>query len=210
MLDLTDRRLEDGICDNGQHTKWEARFNGVMGIRAITDPGISMPLEATSVALTTTGGLGPIYALPANQCSMVVIARPILDSVCISQSRRYVYTRFNVEILHELKRAKHTARQGEQVVAVQFGGSILFPSGHLATFLLDKDGFVGLGKQYVLFLWKPVQSDDTYVAVEAYLIQDGFVFPVDTSASNAFHYTKMPLKDFESKVRAAVAKIDTD
>jgi hypothetical protein len=182
-----------------------------MGIRAITDPGISMPLEATSIVLTTIDGAGPYYALPANQCSMVVIARPIEDKVCISQRRNYVYTRFHLEISQEFKRTKHNPHQGGQVAAVQFGGSVLFPSGQFATFLMDKDGFVEIGKQYVLFLWKPIRSDDTYVAVEAYLIQNGLVFPVSASAANAFHYTKMPVKDFESKVRAAVAKnIDTD
>jgi hypothetical protein len=141
---------------------------------------------------------------------MVVIARPVSARVCVAQNRRYVYTRFSLEILQTFKQGKHR-RQGKQIVAVQFGGSVRFPSGHLATFLLNKHGFVEPGREYVVFLWKPVRSDDTYVAVEAYLIDNGLVFPVSASASNAFHYTKVPLGEFEAKVRAAVTKnIDTD
>jgi hypothetical protein len=74
VLDLTNKQLQDGACDSDQHMAWENRFNGVMGVRPIFDPGIPMPSEATSVALTTTDGIYCIYALPAKQSSLVVAA----------------------------------------------------------------------------------------------------------------------------------------
>jgi hypothetical protein len=155
--------------------------------------------------------VGQIYALPAKQSSEIVIARPHSGRVCISHDRRFVYTRFRLQVSQALKHNNHNPQKDEFIEAVQFGGSVLFPSGHLTTFLLDKEGYVDLGKQYVFFLWKPLPSDETLVIVEAYLIQDGLVFPVSTSASNAFHYTKIPLQNFEAKVKTAIAKnIDTD
>ena len=208
VLDLTGKQLQDGTCD--QHIAWEDRFSGVMSIRPISDPGVPAPFEATSTSLTTTDGVCCIYAVPAKQSSLVVIARPTSSKVCVAKSLRYVYTRFLLEISEEYKHNKREPHGGQHVAA-QFGASILFPSGQLTTFLVDNDGFVGLQKQYILFLWKPVRSDDTYVITQAYLIEDGLVFPVSTSAGNASRYTKVPFKDFESKVKMAVAKnIDID
>lgn len=212
VLDLTGRQLQDGVCDiEQQHSKWEARFNGIMGDEPITDPGIPRPLEATSIVLTTIDGENAPYALPAKQSSLIVVARPIKNTVCISQRRNYVYTRFHLDISRKFKHPRHDSTQDGQVTSVQFGGSIRLPSGQLATYLLDQRGFIGLNKQYVLFLWRPIQSDEMYVVTQAYLIENGMVFPVSASAPNAFHYTKMPLDKFEAKVKAAVKKnIDTD
>jgi hypothetical protein len=90
-------------------------------------------------------------------------------------------------------------------------GSILFPSGYLETNLLSQRGFVEIGKQYVLFMWKPVPSDDTLVIAQAYLIQDGFVFPVSTDGDAEKFYTKMPFPVFEAEVKEAVARnVDTN
>jgi hypothetical protein len=98
-----------------------------------------------------------------------------------------------------------------QLTAVDFGGTIRFPSGYLETFLLSQEGFVEIGKEYVLFMWKPVPSDDMLIISQAYLIQDGFVFPVSSNGDAERVYTKMPLLEFEAKVKAAVAQnIDAD
>ncbi len=68
-----------------------------------------------------------------------------------------------------------------------------------------------IGKQYVLFLWNPVASDETLVVAEAYLIQDGSVFPVNANGDAQLVYTKMPFPEFESKVKAAVERnVDAD
>jgi hypothetical protein len=211
VLDLTGRTLQDGLCDGGQHIKWENRFTGVEGVQPIADLGVSNLSEATSTSLTTIDGVGQTYALPAKQSSTIVIARPLSDRVCISHDRRFVYTRFRLQVSQAFKHNEHNSQRDEFIEAVQFGGSVLFPSGHLTSFLLADRGYLGLGQDYILFLWKPISSDETLVVAQAYRILDGMVFPVSTSASNAFHYTKVSLKDFETKVRTAIAKnIDSD
>ncbi len=206
LLDLTGRKLEDGGCESAQHERWEARFSGIMGIGPTKDLGTRTLSEATSITQTTIDMTGPTYALPAKQSSIVVIGKPTADRVCIPQSRHYIYTRFDIAILEDLKIAKHGPRAGGQVIAAQFGGSVRFPSGHLGTFLLEDRGFIEAGKRYVLFMWRPIRSDDTYVISQAYLIQDGLVFPVSATASDVSQYVKMPLNDFEAKVKSVVAK----
>ncbi|MGH9439568.1 MAG: hypothetical protein ACRD22_17220, partial [Terriglobia bacterium] len=62
-----------------------------------------------------------------------------------------------------------------------------------------------LGGKYLVFAWKPIKSDDTYVVAEAYLIENGTVYPVDLDAHES-GYAGMPFKSFESKVRTAIAE----
>ncbi|MGH9585200.1 MAG: hypothetical protein ACRD4O_19965 [Bryobacteraceae bacterium] len=60
-------------------------------------------------------------------------------------------------------------------------------------------------------MWKPIPSDDTLVIAQAYLIQDGLVFPVSTNGDAQTAYTKMPFPGFETKVKAAVTQnVDAD
>ncbi len=99
---------------------------------------------------------------------------------------------------------------GSRIDAAQLGGTIRFPSGHVETFLEAKEGFLGLGKQYLLFIWKPVRTDSTYVVDEPYLIQDGHVFPVDLD-SHESAYEGVPFAKFEAKVKAAIeGNVDTN
>ncbi|HEX7359451.1 MAG TPA: hypothetical protein VF283_03065 [Bryobacteraceae bacterium] len=94
---------------------------------------------------------------------------------------------------------------------MEFGGTIRFASGFLETFLLDQRGFMEVGKKYILFMWKAVPSDDTLVISQAYLIQNGLVYPINTDGDGQKGYTKMPLAEFEGAVQAAVDRnIDTD
>ncbi|MGH9653282.1 MAG: hypothetical protein ACRD6B_07430 [Bryobacteraceae bacterium] len=213
LLDLSHRRIEDGMCDPEQHAAWEARFNGIMSGAYITDRGISRPSEATATALTTIDTFGPIYSLPARD-AVVVVARPIAGRVCIPQRRSYVYTKFTLQVLKDFRpgnSSKKLPQPTKQVTAVEFGGSVRFPSGFLETFLLDQRGFMEVGKKYVLFMWKAASPDDRLVISQAYLIQDGLVYPVNTDGDGQKGYTKMPLAEFEGAVQAAVDRnIDTD
>jgi hypothetical protein len=140
----------------------------------------------------------------------IVIARPISGRACIPKSRRYVYTKFSLEVLKEFRKGKGTKQReqmaGGQITAVEFGGAVRFPSGILETFLFSQEGFIEVGKEYVLFMWKPVPSDDMLVISQAYLIRDGLVFPVSTNGDAQLVYTKMPFPEFEAKVKAAVAR----
>ncbi len=191
--------------ENRASRVWEDRFTGIMGVREITDPGIPVPSEATSVLLTTNEYVG-LYALPAHNCDGVVIAKPIACNVHLAYNRRFVYSNFTMQVAEVLKRKKRPGLQkGEQILAAQFGGRIRFPSGHVETCILANEGFMELGKEYLIFIWQPVRSDETYVVSEAYLMQNDSVFPIKTFA-DVSTYNGMPVETFEAKVKAAIAK----
>jgi hypothetical protein len=215
LLDLSHGPLEGGMCDPEQHAAWESRFNGIMAGATIADQGFSEPADAAATTLVTIDTFGPIYSLPAKRSSTIVIAKAIIGKVCIPQSRRYLYTKFTLEVSKKFHRENSNnepdSQKKERITAVEFGGSVRFPSGYLETFLLSQEGFIQIGEQYVLFMWKPVPSDDTFVISQAYLIRDGFVFPVSTNGDAQTVYTKMPFPEFEAKVNEAVARnVDAD
>lgn len=182
-----------------------------MGVREIVDPGLPSPAYATSLSLTTTEYVGGIYALPARKCDAVIMAEPISSNVRVAHNHRFVYSSFSLKVLQVYKARKNgEVRDDEQIIAVQFGGTVRFRSGHEATFVLDREGFMEPRKHYVLFIWKPIRSDDAYVVAEAYLVENDSVFPIKTLA-DIRSYDGMPFKNFEVKVKAAIAKnIDTD
>ena len=181
-------------------------FKKIMGTRAIADPGARQPSEATSVLTNFIDTVGQASALPVRSCDAVMIASPIRADVHISKDRTYVYSRFSLQVFEVLKRSKKADIQEESgIAAMELGGRIRFPSGHMETFILARHGFLEVGQKYLLFVWKPATSIDTYVASEAYLVQDDVVFPIGTVA-DASPYEGMPLKDFETKVKAVIAK----
>ena len=202
LLDLSKSASNDSEKD----CAWESTFKGIMGTRAIIDPGARPPSEATSVLTNFIDTVGQAFALPAQICDAVVIASPISADVYISQDHTYVYTRFSLRVSEVLKRSKKAnVEDGSEIAAVQIGGRIRFPSGHMATFILARHGFLDLGQKYLLFVWKPAKSTNIYVASEAYLIKDGAVFSIST-VGDASAYEGMPLQDFETKVKAVIAK----
>lgn len=214
LVDLFHKPLEDGTCDPHQHIEWEANFNHIAAGMEMADRGVSKLSEVTVTTTTFIDTFAPIYSLPAKRSVAVVIAKPVAGKVCIPQSRQYVYTKLTLDILKQFKPVKADRPQSQAsapITAVEFGGSVRFPSGYLQTLLLSREGFVEIGKEYVLFMWKPVPSDDLLVISQAYLIQDGFVFPVSTNGDAQTYYTKLPLSEFEAQVEAAVAKnVDTN
>ena len=207
LLDLTKSKIDD----SGKDRAWEKPYD--LGARAggIVDPGVPGPSGPTSTATTFIDTVGKPDALPARICEAVVIGEPIASEVRISPNRELVYSRFSVKLLSVLKSKKKSGiREGAVIVAVQFGGSIRFPSGHLTTFIVAGSGFMELAKQYVLFIWKPPKSSQTYMAAEPYLIENGLVFPIQTEA-DASAYEGMPVDKFEAKVKSAIAQnIDTN
>jgi hypothetical protein len=105
---------------------------------------------------------------------------------------------------------KNGIQEGQQVVAVALGGRVRFPSGHMTTFILANRGFLDIGKQYLLFIWKPARTK-TYMVAELYLIQDGLVFPINTEADVSAYAKGMPVQQFKAKVEAAIAQnVDID
>jgi hypothetical protein len=202
LLDLSEPNANGG----GASRDWEDRFTGSMGVREHADPGTTDPSSKASISMTTTEFGGPMLAIPARDCDVVILAKPITSSVHMAYNHRFVYSTFTVKIFEVLKgQGKRGIRQGEQITIAQLGGTIRFPSGHLETFLLAKEGFMQLGQRYAVFAWKPLKSDNTYMAAELYLVQNDVVFPVNLDAHES-SYGGMPFTKFLAKMKAAIAE----
>lgn len=202
LLDLSNPTAKD----TGASRAWENKFKGSMGVREHTDPGVLDPAGTGSILTTTNEYATPVWALPAHDCDAVVTARPVASRAHMAYNRRFVYSTFSLKISRVLKGSKkHGIQEGKRIIAAQFGGSIRFPSGHIETFLVTKNGFMKLNGEYLLFLWKPLRSDETYVIAESYLIENGLVFPIILDA-HASAYGGMPVQQFETRVKDAIAK----
>lgn len=208
LMDLTKSKIDD----SGNDRAWEKEYTLSVREGGIVDPGVHNASDAMSIATTFLDTAGRPDALPARGCEGVIMGEPIASAVRISPDRNFVYSRFSVQISSVLKGNKNAELQkGAVVTAVQFGGSLRFPSGHLTTFILAQQGFIELNKQYVLFIWRPPESRKTYMVAEAYLVENGLVFPVSTDADVSAYEKGMPSDKFEARVRSAIKKnIDTN
>jgi hypothetical protein len=188
----------------GAGKKWEDRFTCSMGVRSIGDPGVRSPNDLTSVSTTTTEYPGQAGPLLIRSCELIVIGQPENASAHLAYNRRFVYSAYNIKILELLKGNRRDLRAGKLLNVAQLGGSIRFPSGHGAFFWEVNEGFMTLNNQYLLFLWKPVPSSDTYMVAEEYLLQDGLVFPIMLSSGEA-RYSNTPADKFVARVKALIA-----
>lgn len=185
---------------------WVRRWDGIMGVRPHVDPGVPALWQATSTATINTELVGPIWTLPAGNSDAVAIATPLSASAHLSRDLRFVYSTFPLKLSKVLK-GKSSAgfSSGRQILAAQFGGTVRYPSGHEATFLMANEGFIEPGKQFLLFLSKPIRSEDLYVVLDAYLIENGCVFVV-SSLTGERPYDGTPIQEFEKRVKSLIAE----
>lgn len=203
LLDLSRPDVGEGIASN----RWERKINGTMLIDPITDPGVSSPPGPTSVSMTFDDYVGTIWPLPARNSDAVILAKPVACSVHLARNRRFVYSSYSLEVSEVLKgKRKSGIVEGKRITAAQLGGSVRFPSGHEGTFLEVHEGFLELGQQYLIFVWRPFASDRTYAIDEAYLTEGGLTFPIMPRSADVAKYAGMPSRDFQAKVKAAIAK----
>lgn len=200
LLDLTKPQKNENAKDRA----WEKPYTLSIPDGGAHDLGVPNLSEATSTSRTFFDNVGRPLALPARSCEAVIVGEPVGGQTRISSNRQLVYSRLSVKVLSVWKRGrKSDIHDGAEIIAVQLGGSVLYPSGHLTTFVVVHQGFMGPGKKYVLFLWRPPKSSQTYMTAESYLVQDGLVFPVNTEA-DVSAYDGMPLDKFEVEVRDAI------
>ena len=178
-----------------------------MGVGPILDLG-----SPTSILTSTIDYAGAFPLLPSKSCSVIVLAKPLKTSAHLAYNRQFVYSTFEVQLLQVLKGAskKQGIVEGGQMIAAQLGGGVRFASGHQVDAMEANEGFLEIGKEYLLFLWKPVKSSDTYMTADAYVLEDGRVYAI-TVHSNESRYDGTPAEDFLRKVKQAIAKnIDSD
>jgi|SRR5581483_2334409 len=200
LLNLTKSKLDLG----GKDRAWEKGYNLLTD--AGVDPGMHGPIDATSTGRAFYDYFGRPNALPARSSEAVIIGEPVASEALISHNRETIYSRFSVKVLNILKaKRKAGIHEGADLIAVQLGGSVCFPSGHLTTLVVANGGFIALHKRYMLFLWRPPHSSETYMVAESYLIEDDDVFPINTEADVSAYEHGMPLDKFEARVKAAIA-----
>lgn len=201
LLDLIHSKQDNSAKDRA----WEDRFKG-WGTQEITDLGVPGPSEATSIDTTFIDGVGRPSALPARGSEAIVIATVTDASARVAYTHTFVYSRYDLKITKVFKgKSKNGFRDGGHVVAVQFGGRVLFPSGHMASFIMPGYGFMEVGKEYVVFIWTPPHTK-TYMITNPYLIENGVVFPLETVSDVSAYEKGMPIQQFETRVEAAIAK----
>ena len=136
---------------------------------------------------------------------MIIIGAPNDASAHLAYNRRFVYSLYAVDVLRVPKHKAISDHEVNSVVPVaELGGSIRFLSGHQEFFWEVHDGFTDLNKQYLLFLWKPVHSSDTYMTSEAYLLDGERVFPIMLSSGES-RYSNMPADKLIDRVKALIA-----
>lgn len=192
--------------------KWEDKFSYSMGGGPVLDPGARTREEATSILTSTIDYAGRSPRLLAKSCSVIVIGKPLKASAHLASNRRFIYSTFEVELLQVLKGTskKNGIVEGAHIIAAQLGGAVRFTSGHQVDAMETNEGFLNLGKEYVLFLWQPVKSSETYMTADAYLLEDGRIYAI-TIHSGESHYDGTQSEDFLRKVKNAIAKnMDTD
>lgn len=187
--------------ESAKDLAWERGWKGIFAAGTFTDPGMRAPSEATSIATTFQDG-AYAYDLPARACDTIAIATPVAIEERIDRAHSFVYSKSSLKTLQVLKGKKAS---NTTILAINFGGSIRFASGHLETFILAGHGFLEVGKEYLLFLWKPHRAINTYIVAQAYLISGNVVFPIN-SISNQSTYDGMQFKKFETIVKDSIAR----
>jgi len=207
---LLDLMQEQDQVKSDKDRAWEDRFKG-LGMQDVSDLGVPGPSEATSIDTTFVDGVGRPSALPARGSEAIVIATVTAASARVAYTHTIVYSQYCLRISKVLKgKSKAGFREGRQVVAVQFGGRVLVPSGHMTSYIMPGHGFLDVGKQYVVFIWTPPHTK-TFTIANPYLIQDGLVFPLNTEPDVSAYKNGMSIRNFETRVKNAIAKnIDTD
>ncbi|HWD99985.1 MAG TPA: hypothetical protein VG345_13140 [Bryobacteraceae bacterium] len=211
ILDLSQPGARESAQATAAGHAWERKYTGSMLAREITDPGVGPEIGPESISTRIIDYVGRRWAIPAVNCEAVLRVKPVATAAHLAWTNRLVYSTFTLAILEVMKADKKMGiTPGGQIRAAEFGGTLRFPSGHLETFFTVGEGFMGLQREYFVFLWKPVRSDNTWMTSEAYLIQDGLVFPIRTEMWTeqelANREKGIPEKDFEGKVKAAIAK----
>jgi hypothetical protein len=141
-------------------------------------------------------------SLPARSCSLILIGEVLSGKSHLAKNRHLVYSSYAIAVKQILK-GKNEAppEQLRQVEALQFGGAIRFPSGHVEFFIRKGGGFLGTRQKYLLFLWKSIRGMDDYDIGPAYLLgEDGIVYATDEAAT----FREMPTAAFEAKVNSAI------
>lgn len=190
----------------GAGKKWEDRFTGSTGVRPVDyDPGVRSANELTSISTTTIEYAGQAGPLQARSCKLIIIGRPENASPHLAYNHRFVYSLYQVNVLELLKsKGRHAIKTGQLSNAAQLGGSIRFASGHQAFFWEANDGFMALNERYLLFLWNPVPSSDTYMVSEVFLLQNERVFPIQLSSGEE-QYSDTPADQFIARAKKLIS-----
>lgn len=188
---------------------WELRSSELMGSKQLTDPGLTGPGGPTTTMTIIVDG-DSNFALSAKSYD-VIVAKPTASDVRIAFNNKLVYSHFDLEVLQVLKgQAKQGLYPGAHISSFQLGGMIRFPSGHEEAFIVVHQGFLTIGKKYILFLWKLNPHVESYGIATPYLIENNMVFPIRLDDAT-LAYSGMPLQTFEAKVKRAIANdIDTN
>ena len=161
-----------------RNLRWEDYYKNGLGLmyREIADPGPNAEQPASLYTRIVDYQSG-YHALPARSCPLIVTGKVISAESRLARNTHLVYSSYILSIEEVLK---GKAQPSMRLEVLQFGGAIRFPSNHVEFFVTKGGGFLGEGRRYLVFLWKPIRQMDAYTIALAYLLSDdGRVHPID-------------------------------
>ena len=186
---------------------------GVYTHKVIHDPGVrEINGQAESIDLTfidtvqvlKPGQLPDPMGLPIFG-NIIVIATATSGKAYVNQERTGVFSEYRLAVTDVLKPDPNNVISAQDEIPAWLpGGSLQFPSGHIAHFIIAGCNYPEIGTQYVFFLRRPDKAVRDYVINTAYSIKDGIVSPLD-DRNDQRSFEGMPVKDFLDKLRKEIS-----
>lgn len=157
--------------------KWEELVRGFYPT-AVVDPGLTEH-GAETLRRTFIDYVGPANPVPSKESSAVVIGTVTDARAVLAAHQTAVYTAYAFDVQTSIGKSDLIGGSRRlSLTALQLGGTLRFPSGHVRHFIINDVGFLSRGGQYLLFLRSTDALSATYQILVAYLISGSQVFPL--------------------------------
>ncbi len=186
-----------------RESKWKpvSRFN-------VSDPGKSESVKFAfddTIRVLAPGEKPDPDGLPVS-CNAIVIGTVTGAKSFVTQDRTNVYSDYQVSVAQTLKQdSLQPISPAQQIVVYRTGGSIHFPTGHVAHYVIAGKGFPEVGGQYVFFLTRSDPEIREYELTTGYQLIDGVVDPLDGPGDSPGWFNGMKIGDFLAKLQQAIA-----
>ncbi|HEY3582353.1 MAG TPA: hypothetical protein VGK82_17490 [Pyrinomonadaceae bacterium] len=188
------------------------RLKGLNKYKPILDPGVrEINGQVESVDLTfidevtvlKPGEREDPIGLPLRG-AIVVVGTVTSGNAYVNQEHTLVFSEYKVAVQEVLKADPDSViSAGDELTTWRSGGSVRFPAGHVAHFIIVGRGFPEVGTPYVLFLRRPDKTVKDYAISTAYSIKDQVLQLDDINYKRS--YDGMPVKDFLDKLRQEIS-----
>jgi hypothetical protein len=144
-------------------------------------------------------------SLPVAESAAIVLGEVVDRHAYFSEDQTAIYTEYLVSVTTTLKTViPEWVRNGESVLCIREGGSIVLKNGSTASWLVLGQGFPQDGEQYLLFL-KWHEDEQIFSILRAYLFEDEEVYSIDYGANNQPPFAGISVSSFVAQVKSAIS-----